>query len=226
MQKWVARQKRRFDNDSQNKKYANHNWIVHKSIIKSHLDEFNRIAHGLGFNLIVDDYSIEKSGLGYDGLSIQFQTSFTGNMIELKEENSRVFNYHKQKGAILHVTFSGTGTVQVFLEPSTSEDSMAIHNALLLYYTPNAKSITPEMIDRWLKFLFAYQRVTGVLHTPSLMDKVTVFWCKGKSFFMMYDTPKTKFKRYAGIYIPGVTLLVSLLVLILTIYTLTLQPQC
>lgn len=223
MRKWLATQKKKFDEDSNKKSYANRNWFVHKGVFQSHLKEIASYASENGLDLLVDNYSDEMSGLGFDGLSLQFNTTFTGNMVELKEANSRIFNYHRQRGAVLQITFSGTGKVQVFLDPSTSEDSKAVHKFLLVYFTSDPKNISTQMIDRWVKYLFAYQRVTGVLHQASFSDKCIVSYCKFKSFLMQYDTPDTKFKRYAGIYIPSVTLLITVLVFLLTVYTLILQ---
>lgn len=86
----------------------------------------------------------EPDGYGFDCLTFQIADRMTGNMRQEKTTESIKFNHHWQKGAALSITYSATGAVHIILFPSTSDDSLATHDSLIVHHSYNVKHITPK----------------------------------------------------------------------------------
>lgn len=208
--KWITEQKKEFERDELIILISALNWSYHKPRIKKTLEDIAKSASENGINLIVYDYADNPNGCGFDGLHLQFDIRFTGNMIKKKEKKSTHSNYHRQEGAILAITYSAVGHVHIFARPSESEDLLAVHKDLILYYTFDARTITDKVIKKCVKALFHYHRFTGVMHRITWRDRWAVRWLKTKMYFIEYLEPKERFTRYSGLYIPIVSFIATL----------------
>lgn len=211
--KWMIEQNKEFERDELRVLISEVNWAYHKPKIKNTLEDIAKIARKNGVNISVYDYAENKNGFGFDGLNLQFDMKFTGNMIEKKKKKSIHFNRHRQEGAVLAITYSAVGHVHIFASPSKSQDSLAVHKDLILYHTYDARTITDKVIKKSVKALFHYHRVTGVMHRITWRDKWAVRWLKTKMYFIEYLEPNEMRLRYSGLYIPIITCIVSLLAL-------------
>ncbi|MBJ8975301.1 hypothetical protein I5438_01730 [Citrobacter freundii] len=91
---------------------------------------------------------------------------------------------------------------------------------MILHHTYNAKTITAKRIEKYVKAFIRYHRYTGVLHQSTLTDKLFVRWLKIRMFWIQYLNPNEKFKRYSGLYIPVLSLLVAFVAAIASILSL------
>ena len=230
--KWMNKQKKEFEKDKMRRFISKVNWQYHKPRIKKTLEEIVTTANQHNINLDVYDYADKPDGWGFDGINLQFGMKFTGNMIKKEIEKvievetdkgleeqiqkSIQFNYHKQEGAVLAITYSAVGHIHIFASPSTSEDSLAKHKDLILYHTYDARTITDKVLKRCIKSLFHYQRFTGVMHRITWRNRWAVRWLKTKMYFIEYQESKDKFTRYSGLYIPIISFIVGALTLWVT----------
>ncbi|HBC2461374.1 TPA: hypothetical protein IUD43_004917 [Escherichia coli] len=110
--------------------------------------------------------------------------------------------------------------MHIILFPSTSDDSLATHDSLIVHHSYNVKHITPKKIEKAVKNLLHYQRVTGVLHKAALKDLILIRLLKIKMFFIQYNDKENKFRRVTALYIPTLSLIVSLAAAVASILAL------
>ncbi|EEW1749351.1 TPA: hypothetical protein ROS48_004478 [Escherichia coli] len=108
--------------------------------------------------------------------------------------------------------------MHIILFPSTSDDSLATHDSLIVHHSYNVKHITPKKIEKAVKNLLHYHRVTGVLHKAALKDLIRLL--KIKMFFIQYNDKENKFRRVTALYIPTLSLIVSLAAAVASILAL------
>jgi hypothetical protein len=185
------------------------------------LDDISKEANANGIEVFVYDYNDNiPKGFGFDGLNLQINNKWTGNMIQKKEDGGIIFNHHTQGGAALMITYSKIGQINVIVTPAKSEDSLAVHRSLILYHTYDSATITRRRIEKWVNCLFYYHRYTGVLHRRTWKDRLMVNWLKTRMYFIEYLNPKEKFTRYSGLYIPTLALVVSIIALIVSLLSI------
>ncbi|AWA69280.2 TPA: hypothetical protein ACYFBF_003336 [Klebsiella pneumoniae] len=207
--KWVKKYSKEFERDALRKLISKVNWSYFKPSIKANLIGIAQELNKNGIEVSVYDHQDEPNGFGFDSLTLQFNTKFTGNMIKKVEKDKTTFNYHKQIGGRLVITYSAVGHVHIFVDPPTSEDSVAENSDLILYHTYDAQNITDRRIKRCIKILMRYQRFTGVLYRNSLLDRWVVRWYKTKTYLIRYLNPQEKFVRYSALYIPLISMIVA-----------------
>lgn len=226
--RWIKKYSKEFEKDALRKLISEVNWEYFKPSIKANLIGIAEELNKNGIEVSVYDHQDEPSGFGFDSLTLQFNTKFTGNIIKKVEKDKITLNYHKQIGGRLVVTYSAVGHVHIFVDPPTSEDSVAENSDLILYHTYDAQNITDRRIKKCIKILIRYQRFTGVLYRNSLLDRWVVRWCKTKTYLIRYLNPNEKFIRYSALYIPLISTIAaivaavsSLLAVYLTYLSLT-----
>ncbi|MCV5747019.1 hypothetical protein OFN42_43075, partial [Escherichia coli] len=70
------------------------------------------------------------------------------------------------------------------------------------------------------KNVLHYHRVTGVLHKAALKDLILIRLLKIKMFFIQYNDKENKFRRVTALYIPTLSLIVSLAAAVASILAL------
>ncbi|HFX4296532.1 TPA: hypothetical protein ACIEMG_005179, partial [Escherichia coli] len=145
---WKKELRAKFERDELRRLISNVNWIIFKPKIKKQLEILSTQLSGehVRFNII--DMQDEPDGYGFDCLTFQIADRMTGNMRQEKTTESIKFNHHWQKGAALSITYSATGAVHIILFPSTSDDSLATHDSLIVHHSYNVKHITPKKIEK------------------------------------------------------------------------------
>ncbi|EKN4168189.1 hypothetical protein NUF60_000200 [Yersinia enterocolitica] len=218
---WIKKHSIDFQKDKLRILISKVNWNYNKNYIKRVLDDISKEANANGIEVFVYDYNDNiPKGFGFDGLNLQINNKWTGNMIQKKEEGGIIFNHHTQGGAALMITYSKIGQINVIVAPAKSEDSLAVHRSLILYHTYDAATITRRRIEKWVNCLFYYHRYTGVLHRRTWKDRLMVNWLKTRMYFIEYLNPKEKFTRYSGLYIPTLALVVSIIALIVSLLSI------
>ncbi|ELZ1905892.1 TPA: hypothetical protein ACIU15_002428 [Yersinia enterocolitica] len=218
---WIKKHSIEFQKDKLRILISKVNWNYNKNYIKRVLDDISKEANANGIEVFVYDYNDNiPKGFGFDGLNLQINNKWTGNMIQKKEEGGIIFNHHTQGGAALMITYSKIGQINVIVAPAKSEDSLAVHRSLILYHTYDAATITRRRIEKWVNCLFYYHRYTGVLHRRTWKDRLMVNWLKTRMYFIEYLNPKEKFTRYSGLYIPTLALVVSIIALIVSLLSI------
>ncbi|HGC4412719.1 TPA: hypothetical protein ACIYMA_004884 [Escherichia coli] len=217
---WKKELRAKFERDELRRLISNVNWIIFKPKIKKQLEILSTQLSGehVRFNII--DMQDEPDGYGFDCLTFQIADRMTGNMRQEKTTESIKFNHHWQKGAALSITYSATGAVHIILFPSTSDDSLATHDSLIVHHSYDVKHITPKKIEKAVKNLLHYHRVTGVLHKAALKDLILIRLLKIKMFFIQYNDKENKFRRVTALYIPTLSLIVSLAAAVASILAL------
>ncbi|HHA0034956.1 TPA: hypothetical protein ACOEXB_001635 [Yersinia enterocolitica] len=218
---WIKKHSIEFQKDKLRILISKVNWNYNKNYIKRVLDDISKEANANGIEVFVYDYNDNiPKGFGFDGLNLQINNKWTGNMIQKKEDGGIIFNHHTQGGAALMITYSKIGQINVIVAPAKSEDSLAVHRSLILYHTYDAATITRRRIEKWVNCLFYYHRYTGVLHRRTWKDRLMVNWLKTRMYFIEYLNPKEKFTRYSGLYIPTLALVVSIIALIVSLLSI------
>lgn len=218
---WIKKHSIEFQKDKLRILISKVNWNYNKNYIKRVLDDISKEANANGIEVFVYDYNDNiPKGFGFDGLNLQINNKWTGNMIQKKEDGGIIFNHHTQGGAALMITYSKIGQINVIVAPAKSEDSLAVHRSLILYHTYDAATITRRRIEKWVNCLFYYHRYTGVLHRRTWKDRLMVNWLKTRMYFIEYLNPKEKFTRYSGLYIPTLVLVVSIIALIVSLLSI------
>ncbi|TDX13018.1 hypothetical protein EDF88_4299 [Buttiauxella sp. BIGb0552] len=217
--KWIKKFSKDFENDKLRISYSRLNWNYLKPSIKETLDILSEKLNKNGIDTFTHDYSDDGKVIGFDGLNLQFSNSFTGN-VRIAEAEDKLNNLHTQKGGVLAITYNATGSINIMILPSKSEDSLAKHTHIILHYTYNARTITPKRIEKCVKAFIHYHRYTGVLHQSTLADNLVVRWLKIRMYWIQYLNPNEKFKRYSGLYIPIVSLIVAFAAAIASILSL------
>ncbi|MCB5311821.1 hypothetical protein [Yersinia intermedia] len=218
---WIKKHSIEFQKDKLRILISKVNWNYNKNYIKRVLDDISKEANANGIEVFVYDYNDNiPKGFGFDGLNLQINNKWTGNMIQKKEDGGIIFNHHTQGGAALMITYSKIGQINVIVAPAKSEDSLAVHRNLILYHTYDAATITRRRIEKWVNCLFYYHRYTGVLHRRTWKDRLMVNWLKTRMYFIEYLNPKEKFTRYSGLYIPTLALVVSIIALIVSLLSI------
>lgn len=215
---WKKELRAKFERDELRRLISNVNWIIFKPKIKKQLEILSTQLSGehVRFNII----DMQDEPDGFDCLTFQIADRMTGNMRQEKTTESIKFNHHWQKGAALSITYSATGAVHIILFPSTSDDSLATHDSLIVHHSYNVKHITPKKIEKAVKNLLHYHRVTGVLHKAALKDLILIRLLKIKMFFIQYNDKENKFRRVTALYIPTLSLIVSLAAAVASILAL------
>ncbi|EPL3976167.1 MULTISPECIES: hypothetical protein [Serratia] len=217
---WMKDASNRFRKDELRRSISNINWYTFKPKLKEQLIQLANILSDEDNELSVIDMDDNPDGYGFDCLTLCFRDRMTGNMRqEITKEYTR-YNYHWQKGAALSITYSATGAVHMIIFPSTSEDSLAKHDSLILHHSYNVKDITPKKLEKAVKNLLHFHRVTGVLHKATLIEVLIVKILRLKMYFIQYADKESKFKRITALYIPLLSLLVSLSAAIASIFAL------
>ncbi|WP_237391376.1 hypothetical protein [Dryocola clanedunensis] len=214
-----------FERDELRRLISYVNWFTFKPKFKEQLVLLLTQLSEKNINLNVIDMADEPDGYGFDCITLQVSDRMTGNMRQQITKESIKFNHHRQKGASLSITYSATGAVHMMLFPSSSEDSMAEHDSLIIFHSYNAKNITPTIIENGVRDLLRYHRVTGVLHKSSIKDMLRIKLLRVKTYFIQYNDKENKFKRLTALYIPALTLFVTLLATIATILTMKITMQ-
>ncbi|WP_250188344.1 hypothetical protein [Escherichia coli] len=219
---WKKELRAKFERDELRRLISNVNWIIFKPKIKKQLEILSTQLSGehVRFNIIDMQDEPDGYGYGFDCLTFQIADRMTGNMRQEKTTESIKFNHHWQKGAALSITYSATGAVHIILFPSTSDDSLATHDSLIVHHSYNVKHITPKKIEKAVKNLLHYHRVTGVLHKAALKDLILIRLLKIKMFFIQYNDKENKFRRVTALYIPTLSLIVSLAAAVASILAL------
>lgn len=217
--KWIKSFSKDFERDKSRIEFSHINWYYLKPSIKEQMLIFEKELKKNDIDVYFYDYADDERFIGFDGLNLQFTSSFTGNM-RLADTKGNENTIHTQKGGILAITYNATGKIDVMILPSKSEDSLAEHTHIILHHTYNARTITAKRLEKYVKAFIRYHRYTGVLHQSTLTDKLIIRWLKIRMFWIQYLNPNEKFKRYSGLYIPGLSLLVSLSAAIASIIAL------
>ncbi len=207
--KWVKQYSKEFERDALRKLISKVNWRHFKPSIKANLISIAEELNKNGIEVSVYDQQDEPDGFGFDSLSLQFNKKFTGNMRQVIEKDKINFNHHMQIGGALAITYSAVGHIHIFVDPAKTEDSVAVHDYLILYHTYDAKNITKNRIEKCVKNFIHYQRFTGVLYRKTFKDRCIVRWLKTKMYFIQYLEPKEKFTRYSALYIPLISMIVA-----------------
>ncbi len=207
---WVKDFSVKFGSDELRRTISDVNWDIYKPIIKEQLTHLSKQLSDDQNKLLIIDMAEEPDGYGFDCLTFHFADRMTGNMRQVINEDHIAFNHHWQKGAALSITHSATGAVHMILFPSTSEDSGAKNDPLIIHHSYNPKNLTPKRIEKAVKNLIHYHRVTGVLHKVTIKDKFIVRLLKMKMYFLQYTDKENKFKRITALYIPLFSLIVAL----------------
>ncbi|WP_162900976.1 hypothetical protein [Erwinia persicina] len=206
MKKWLSRQSNLFNKDKKLRYYSNLNWFVHKKNIIAIFNGVVKDAQRFGINLYCDDYVCNKiPGVKYstyDGVSLSFDMQLTGNHITYKSPNVLHNDVKKQTGANLHVTYNKTGMLLVFIFPSTSTESVADYKGINIYSTYNPGVVTDELVRKWIKKLFLYDRSTGRLHTITKFERLKYYLLLIQSYLLSYRFEEERFKKLTGVYIP------------------------
>lgn len=208
--RWIKKYSKEFERDDLRKLISEVNWKYFKPSIKANLIGIAEELNKNGIMVSVYDHQDVPDGFGFDSLALQFNTKFTGNMIKKVEKDKTTYNYHKQIGGRLVITYSAVGHVHIFVDPPTSEDSVAENSDLILYHTYDAQNITDRRIKKCIKILIRYQRFSGVLYRNSLRDRWVVRWYKTKTYLIRYLNPNEKFKRYSALYIPLISTIAAI----------------
>lgn len=207
--KWVQQYSKEFERDALRKLISKVNWRYFKPSIKANLIIIAEELNKNGIEVSVYDQQDEPDGFGFDSLSLQFNNKFTGNMRQVIEKDKITFGHHMQIGGALAITYSAVGHIHIFVDPANTEDSVAVHDYLILYHTYDAKNITKKRIEKCVKNFIHYQRFTGVLYRKTFKDRCIVRWLKTKMYFIQYLEPKEKFTRYSDLYIPIISMIVA-----------------
>ncbi|HFO2534738.1 hypothetical protein [Yersinia enterocolitica] len=219
---WIKKHSIEFQRDKLRILISKVNWNYNKNHIKRVLDDISKEANANGIEVFVYDYNDNiPKGFGFDGLNLQINNKWTGNMIQKKGDNDAVISdHHYQRGAALMITYSAIGQIVVVVAPAKAQDSLAEYRELILYYTHDATTITRKRIEKWVSYLFYYHRYTGVLHRRTWKDRLIVNWLKTRMYCIEYLNPKEKFTRYSGLYIPTLALVVSIIALIVSLLSI------
>ncbi|MGP2543202.1 hypothetical protein [Yersinia sp. 2541 StPb PI] len=218
---WIKKHSIEFQRDKLLISISKVNWNYNKNLIRLMLEDISKEANANGIEVFVYDYEEDPTGFGFDGLNLQIHNKWTGNMIRKNgNDGEEISNHHYQRGAALMITYSAIGQVNVLIAPAKSDDSLAKHRSLILYYTHDAATITRKRIEKWVSYLFYYHRYTGVLHRRTWKDRLMVNWLKTRMYFIEYLNPKEKFTRYSGLYIPTLALVVSIIALIISLLSI------
>lgn len=207
--KWIKQYSKEFERDALRKLISKFNWKHFKPSIKASLISIAEELNKNGIEVSVYDQQDEPDGFGFDSLSLQFNSKFTGNMRQVIETDKITFNHHMQSGGVLSITYSAVGHIHILVEPPKTEDSVAVHSYLILYQTYDAKNITSKRIEKSVKNFIHYQRYSGVLYRKTFKDRWVVRWLKTKMYFIQYLEPKNKFIRYSALYIPLISMIVA-----------------
>lgn len=222
--KWIKKFSRDFERDKLRIEYSRLNWNYLKPQIKQKLDSLAEELQQNGIDVFTYDYAEKGDKTGFDGLNMQFRDHFTRNRtIDKDNDKFKLFKPHKQKGGNLAILYNETGAINVMILPSTSEDSLAEHDHIIIDYTYNASTITPDKIEKYVKAFLRYHRYTGVLHKTTLADKLIISWLKIKMFWIEYLNPDEVYKRYSGLYIPALSLIVGFVAMIISLMALVIS---
>lgn len=217
--KWIKSFSKDFERDKSRIEFSHVNWYYLKPSIKEQMLFFEKELKKNGIDVYFYDYADDKRLVGFDGLNLQFAESFTGNM-RIADTQDKDNELHTQKGGILAIIYNETGNIDVMILPSKSQDSLAEHTHIILHHTYNARTITAKRIEKYVKAFIRYHRYTGVLHQSTLTDELIIRWLKIRMFWIQYLNPNEKFKRYSGLYIPVLSLLVAFVAAIASILSL------
>lgn len=207
---WMKDVSNQFRKDELRRSISNVNWFTLKPMFKDQLIQLASQLSDEDNKLSVIDMADDPDGYGFDCLTLYFRDRMTGNMRQEINEEYTKYNHHWQKGAALSITYSATGAVNMFIFPSTSEDSLAKHESLILQHSYNVKDITPKKLEKAVKNLVHFHRVTGVLHKATFKDALIVRLLRLKMYFIQYTDKESKFKRVTALYIPLLSLIISL----------------
>ena len=207
---WMKDASNRFRKDELRRSISNVNWYTFKPKLKEQLIQLANILSDEDNELSVIDMNDDPDGYGFDCLTLCFRDRMTGNMRQETTKEYTKYNHHWQKGAALSITYSATGAVHMIIFPSTSEDSLAKHDSLILHHSYNVKDITSKKLEKAVKNLLHFHRVTGVLHKATLIDVLIVKLLRLKMYFIQYADKESKFKRVTALYIALLSLLISL----------------
>lgn len=212
----------KFERDELRRLISRVNWFTFKPKIKEQLETISKELSEDKLKFYLTDMKDEPNGYGFDSITLQISERMTGNMREEKFEKHTRFNYHRQKGAYLSIMYSATGAVHMMLFPSSSEDSLAKHDTLILHYSYNVKDITEKKIEKAVRKMLHYHRVTGVLHKATIWDRLVVRAMKIRMFFIQYLDKDKKFQRVTALYIPTISLIISVAAVIISVLAIVL----
>lgn len=212
----------KFERDELRRLISRVNWFTFKPKIKDQLETISKELSGEFLNFSVADMQDEPDGFGFDCITLQINLRRTGNMRQKETETGITLNHHWQLGTSLAITYSATGAVHMMLFPSSSEDSLAKHDTLILHYSYNVKDITEKKIEKAVKKMLYYHRVTGVLHKATIWDMLVVRVMKIRMFFIQYLDKDKKFQRVTALYIPTISLIISVAAAIISVLAIVL----
>lgn len=227
MKIWLSKQSRLIAKDKKKIELSRIFWKGHKPTILSSIRSIVQEADQVGIPLFCYDYAdsmLYKNYPTYDGISLKFPMEFTGNFIITKEEKSTHYDHKRQEGSTLQITYNNLGMLLVFISPSTSGDSEAVHADINIYTTYNPADVTEKVIRKWIKQFFLYHRCTAVLHHPSYIDRLKCYFLKIHCSVRAYLHPDERFKRVTGLYIPSISTFFAFLACCLVLYQILKTP--
>ncbi|WP_208744521.1 hypothetical protein [Citrobacter portucalensis] len=197
---------------------ASVNWSYHRSEL---IERLNGICSKINENeksvsVYPANYNENDFVEGNDSIAVRIMFDYTTIRYH---ENGQITN-DIETGATLVFAHSNVGFDTVFIHPATSKQSGADYKTLIVYHNQKGARFSDRRLEKLVDELCIYHLYTSVLFENNFFLRFRYMLLKLKSFRWTYFDGEKKFKFSSGIYIPLVSLIVSMVALVVAFIAL------